>query len=333
MEDKTTFFAIKDLIQAGELDEAEEATLEVLDKEPENYKYKLLLAEVLFKKGGIEKAERVCQEVLTHLPDDSYALKLKGKILLTKGTKKAVQEAIEIFNYLFQQSQTSVLLYWLLLAYIKAKNPKAAWELLQSVPFSLQDNIYIRRLKGRILIALRRYEDALKVYEILRQEDPDKVWIKKQILVLKKYLKGEDKWEKEIQTIGRLPSARQDVTLLLTQADIARKRGQIEDAISLYEQVLKFAPDNREANLNLGFILVKTDDSFQIDAGIERLKQFFLKDPYDHPVRSALFAALKRRNRLQDLLAILEEALRRHPQKVKIYGWIKKYEKMMSDAQ
>lgn len=323
------FKKIKELIQTGKLDEAEEAVLRLLDKAPENYKYKLLLAEVLFKKGGIEKAERMCQEILTHMPGDISALKLRGKILLAKGTKKAVKEAVEVFSYLFRQSQTPVLLYWLLLAYIKAKRPKAAWELLQSVPFSLQDNIYIRRLKGRILISLGRYEDALKVYELLRKEDPEDVWLKKQILLIKKQLKGEDKWEKEIQAIGRLPSARRDVTLLLTQADIARKKGRMEEAIALYEQVLKIAPDNREANLNLGFLLVKTEDEARIDAGIERLKQFFLNDPYDHPVRSALFAALKRRGRLQELLSILEEALRRHPQKVKIYGWIKRYEKMM----
>ncbi|MDL1971515.1 MAG: tetratricopeptide repeat protein [Candidatus Desulfofervidaceae bacterium] len=329
MEDKATFFTIKELLRAGRLDEAEKAVLELLDKEPKNCNYKLLLAEVLFKKGGIEKAERLCQEILTHLPNDSYALKLRGKILLNRGTKKALKEAVEIFTYLFRQSQTPVLLYWLLLAYIKAKRPKAAWELLQSVPFSLQDNIHIRRLKGRILISLGRYEEALTVYELLHKENPEDVWLKKQILLLKKHLKGEDKWEKEIQAIGRLPSAKRDVTLLLTQADMARKKGRMEEAISLYEQVLKIAPDNWEANLNLGFLLVKTEDEVKIDAGIERLKQFFLRDPYDHPVRSALFAALKRRDRLQDLLAILEEALRRHPQKVKIYGWIKRYEKMV----
>ncbi len=326
---KNRFFELRELIRLGNLEEAEKHIYEMLQRDPDDFYTRLLQAELFLKKGGIEKAERLCHELLKKRPTDRYVLSIKGRILLAKGTKQCANEAIEVFNYLFTQFKTTAFLYWLLEAYIKAKKYKEAWEILQSVPYSLQDNSYIRRLKARILKALKRYEDAIKVYEILLKENPKDTRIKKEILLLKRYLKGEKKWEKEIEAIGRLPSAQRDVTLLLTQAQLAKKRGKIEEAISLYQQVLKIDPENQEAPLNLAFCLVKSDDPKQVDAGIDQLKQFFLTNPYDHPVRSALFAAYKRRNRIPELLSTLQEALLRHPEKVKIYGWIKRYQKMV----
>ncbi|MDL1965747.1 MAG: hypothetical protein LWW90_03620, partial [Candidatus Desulfofervidus auxilii] len=99
--------------------------------------------------------------------------------------------------------------------------------------------------------------------------------------------------------------------------------------ITLYEKVLKIEPQNKEATLNLGFTLIKCEAPELINKGIEILRQFFLQDPYFHPVRSALFSAYQRQGRVDALLSTLEEALQRHPEKVKIYGWIKRYQKLV----
>ena len=319
---------IRKLFQT-DIAKAEELILELLNQEPENLKYKLLWVELLLKKKAIEKAEKVCKEILAQWPTERYALQLKGRILLAKGNKKAAQEACEIFQYLFRQSPSQILLYWLLQAHLKAKQPQKAWQLLQNVPFHIQDNFYIRRLQAVILTKLKKYQDALKVYELLLKENPKDARLKRQVLLMKKYIKGNAKWESEIQTIASMPSAQQDVNLLLTQAQMARQHGKLFEAITLYEKVLKIEPQNKEAMLNLGFTLVKCKEAELIDRGIAILKQFFLQDPYFHPVRSALFSAYQRQGRVDALLSTLEETLQRHPEKVKIYGWIKRYEKLV----
>ncbi|MDL1956040.1 MAG: tetratricopeptide repeat protein [Candidatus Desulfofervidus auxilii] len=326
------FEALKKLIQSGNLIEAEQAILEAMLKEPEEHRYKFLLAELALKRNTIEKAERLCKEALSKLPTERYGLFLKGKILLAKGTKKAAKEAMEIFEYLFNQSKTKSTLYWLLQAYLKAKEPKKAWEILQSVPFSLQDTPALRLLQAKILIALKRYKEALKVYELLLKESPQDMKLKRKILLLKKQIKGKEKWQKEMEIIARLPSAEKDIILLLAQAETAKEQGKIKEAISFYEKVLKIDPENREANLNLGFVLIKSEDPNLIDAGIEKLKQFFLEEPYFHPVRSALFSACERYGKIDYLLRILEDALNLHPEKVKIFGWIKRYQKKIKNA-
>jgi len=326
------FENLKKLVQSGELQEAEQAVLEAMMVEPQEYRYKLLLAELALKKNIIEKAEKLCKEALAKLPTERYGLFLKGRILLAKGTKKAAKEAVEIFQYLFNQSETRTYLYWLLKSYLKAKEPQKAWELLQSVPFSLQDSPALRRLQAQILIALKRFDEALKVYELLLKEFPDDTQLKKQIFLLKKQIKGKEKWQKEMEIIARLPSAEKDVTLLLAQAETAKEQGNYKKAMSFYEKVLKLDPQNRQASLNLGFVLVKLEEKDMVEAGIERLKQFFLEEPYFHPVRSALFSACERQGKIEDLLRILEEAITRHPEKVKIYGWIKRYEKKVKNA-
>ena len=159
---KEKFFEIKELIRLGDLEKAEKYICEMLESDPNDFYARLLQAELFLKKGGIEKAEKLCYELIKEMPTDRYALSIKGRILLAKGTKQCANEAIEIFRYLFSQFNTSAFLYWLLEAYIKAKKYKEAWEFLQSVSYSLQDSPYIRRLKARILKALKRYEDAIK---------------------------------------------------------------------------------------------------------------------------------------------------------------------------
>ncbi len=326
------FFEIKNLIKSGHLEEAETQIQKILEVNPEDFYGLLLEAEYLLKKGGIERAEQICNKLIRQAKSENLVLSLKGRILLAKNTQKDAEQAIEIFNYLFSQYPNKVaFLYWLLEAYFKAKKAKEAWELLQSVPYKLQDTTPIRWLKAKILEGLKRYKDAITVYEILQKENPKDPGIKKRILMLKRHLKGKEKWDKEMELIGRLPSSQRDVTLLLTQAQLAKDKGKWQEAISIYNKVLKIDPHNREASLNLGFVLVKTDDTRQIDMGIERLRQFFLENPYNHPVRAALFAAYKRRNRLADLITTLKDALLKHPEKVKIYGWIKKYQKLLSE--
>ena len=326
--EKEQFATIKRLIQTDTI-KAEEEILELLNQEPENLKYKLLWVELLLKKKAIERAEKICKEVLEKWPTERQALQLKGRILLAKGNKKSAQEACEIFQYLFQQSPSQILLYWLLQAHLKAKQPQKAWQLLQNVPFHIQDNFHIRRLQAVILTRLKKYQEALKVYELLLKENPKDAQLKRQVLLIKRYIKGNADWEREIQVIAGMPFAQKDVNLLLTQAQMARQHGNFSEAITLYEKVLKIEPQNKEATLNLGFTLIKCEAPELINKGIEILRQFFLQDPYFHPVRSALFSAYQRQGRVDALLSTLEEALQRHPEKVKIYGWIKRYQKLV----
>jgi tetratricopeptide (TPR) repeat protein len=329
MDKQKAFDYLKRLVKTRDVAKAEEAISEAITKEPKNFRYKFLLVELLLRKKAVEMAERTCKEALNHLPLDKYGLELKGRILLAKRTKKAAKEAIEIFNYLFNQTPSPFLLYWLLRAHLLAKEPKEAWHLLQIVPFEVQDSPYISRLKATILTRLKRYQEAIKIYELLLREKPKDTKLKRQIFTLKKYIKGKDQWEREMQTIARLPSAEQDVNLLLAQADSLKEQRNFLKAIETYQKVLKIDPNNQDANLNLSFCLVRSEKQELMDVGIEKLKYFFLKNPYFHPVRSALFSAYKRRGREQDLLFTLEEALQRHPEKVKICGWIKRYEKLV----
>jgi len=249
---------------------------------------------LLLKKKAIERAEKICKEVLEKWPTERQALQLKGRILLAKGNKKSAQEACEIFQYLFQQSPSQILLYWLLQAHLKAKQPQKAWQLLQNVPFHIQDNFHIRRLQAVILTRLKKYQEALKVYELLLKENPKDAQLKRQVLLIKRYIKGNADWEREIQVIAGMPFAQKDVNLLLTQAQMARQHNKLYEAINLYERVLKIEPQNKEATLNLGFTLIKCEAPELINKGIEILRQFFLQDPYFHPVRSALFSAYQR---------------------------------------
>jgi predicted Zn-dependent protease len=148
--------------------------------------------------------------------------------------------------------------------------------------------------------------------------------------MIKSHYKGMPPEEaiQEIEALRLLPEYRDDYNLNLFLADLYRRTGKLNEAVTLYESLLAERQDLYVRKM-LGFTLIKTNQS---ERAISYLRDAFLEDPSDHFVYQSLLSLYKKTSRLREAEETLLDALSRHSDKKHLHGLLKKVKRWQQNS-
>ncbi|MEW6419268.1 MAG: hypothetical protein AB1480_14335 [Nitrospirota bacterium] len=133
---------------------------------------------------------------------------------------------------------------------------------------------------------------------------------------------------KEIEGIRVLPNYADDYDLLTYLAGLYKKQGDYAGAIGIYKRLLTLK-DSEFTRKMLGYAYYKSGD---YEGALIYLKDFFLKDPFDHFLYSAIYRIFKERHDSEGLHRIVNEALGINPSANHLYGLLSRTRKWKSST-
>ena len=230
------------------------------------------LASLAARGGKLERAASILQQVLQSHPDDPGTVLLYAQVLQTQGKAR---EGID------------------LLAGALARRP---------------GETALRVAHGRLLVADKRYEDAIAEFQRVVDAHPDNGDARHALALL--YLQTEklDEAERHLRSLS-VRGARQN-TARFYLGHVAEARGRVDEAISWYGQVEQ--GDNLvDAQVRLGVLLARQG---RLDEARQRLQSVETSNGKDR-VRLVLVEAelLVDAGRLQDALTVHDLALQEFP--------------------
>lgn len=230
------------------------------------------LASLAARGGKLERAASILQQVLQSRPDDPGTVLLYAQVLQTQGKAR---EGID------------------LLAGALARRP---------------GETALRVAHGRLLVADKRYEDAIAEFQRVVDAHPDNGDARHALALL--YLQTEklDEAERHLRSLS-VRGARQN-TARFYLGHVAEARGRVDEAISWYGQVEQ--GDNLvDAQVRLGVLLARQG---RLDEARQRLQSVETSNGKDR-VRLVLVEAelLVDAGRLQDALTVHDLALQEFP--------------------
>ena len=166
----------------------------------------------------------------------------------------------------------------------------------------------------------------MELYEKLRNLEPQDRFVQKEILRLKSLSRSDDMVIKELKTVVKIPSRRDNPQLHGLLAQKLRGAGQVREAAAEYRTASQLEPENPYFLKQQGFCHYKLRE---YDEALECLSSAFLKDPTDYYVKGTLEKIYTSQGRLGEFISLLEEVHLKHPHNVKLLGTIKKLKKML----
>jgi len=341
------FHAYEVLRENKKLDQAASQLLRCLDFNPDDEKILLCLADlymeigdtrkalnhykklagILLEKDTLEEAEKVLQKIIAIQPDDINTITQLVEIYQKLGYENEVVESYEKLNRLYMEKE----------AFNKVI------EICQEILTLRPDNI-------------PAHEKLIQVYDRTnRKKESIELWFKlADIYDRNENLNKEEECYEAILKIdnGNIDARRRHIFLLikLSRNQVAHKEARIlsdqyilrkqpEQAIDLYNELLKTDPEDPPLNLHLLELYKKTGDTPQIISQIQRLIELYKKREQLETVAEYQEELIKYdpenidfRTSLVDTLLALEEKERAISQLIDLAELHMKYE-LIDDAE
>lgn len=308
-------------------EEAEVELREALEEAPEDALVKSSLADLHMRRRNLFEARVLAEEVLAADPQDARAMTVLG---MTCFKEKNFEEALELF------AQASVRDSGAFLAVQTARTLKElgrldeALETVDSVLASKSNSALLLKEKALILTRMRRSGEALRVYQRLSELAPGDRFVRKEILRLQSLDRPGQEVVSELRAVTRMESGKNDAQLHAVLGQKLKETGQVREAVAEYRTASELEPDNLYFLKQRGFCHYRAGDLAEAE---ECLAEAFKRDPSDFIVRKTLERICSKRGRLRDFLALLEEALRLHPENKKLLGPIARIGKLLEEGQ
>jgi tetratricopeptide (TPR) repeat protein len=314
----------KDLRRQGKLEEAERELLEALDEAPHHSLLKSSLANLYVRQGKLLEAKVLVEEVLAADPQCSQALVVQGEIAFKE---KNFGEALQSFRHAWQLDPRPYLTLRIARTLREMERYNEALDTLDSSLVAHRENPSLLKEKAITLNRMRRWEEALELYEKLRILAPQDTFVQKEVLRLKGMYRSDQTVIKELQTVVNIPSRRDDAQIRGLLAQKLKKTGQVREAAAEYRTASQLQPDNPYYLKQQGFCHYSLGEYTE---ALECLGQAFRKDPTDYYVKGTLEKIYASQERLDAFLVLLEEVHQSHPQNFKLLGTIKKLRKLLN---
>ncbi|MBW2144676.1 MAG: tetratricopeptide repeat protein [Deltaproteobacteria bacterium] len=204
------------------------------------------------------------------------------------------------------------------------RRSKEALEILDSSLLNDKENVHFLREKALILNRLKRWDEALELYEKIRELDPEDSFARRQVFRLKGMNRPDEVVIRELKKVVDLPATRDDAHLHGLLGQKLKESGKLKEAAAEYRAAQRLAPDDMFFLKQEGFCHYKLGD-YQETARI--LGQAFRKDPNDYIVRSTLQKTFEYRQNMGDFISLLEEIINDQPHNMKLVGILKKLKK------
>ena len=239
------------LLKRNQAARAESVADDTLRASPGNVAVMKLLAQARISKGDWVGAQAVADQLQKQEGKQQTADQIRGAVLMAK---KNYTESIEAFKRAFQAapSETQPMVA-LVRSYILAGKNNEAITFLNSVVQASPNNVGARLLLGQLQLTKGDMPAATQSFQkVISQEPKDPVGY---INMANLHIRSKRFHEAE-QSVGQgLAAIPGDFSLRVTQASIYELSGRVDDAIKLYEQLLKERPNADVLANNLASLL------------------------------------------------------------------------------
>ncbi|UCG11161.1 MAG: tetratricopeptide repeat protein [Deltaproteobacteria bacterium] len=314
----------KDLRRQGKLAEAERELLEALDEAPDHSLLKSSLANLYVRKGKLLEAKVLVEEIQAKDPQCLEALVVQGEIAFKE---KNFTEALRSFGHALQKESGPYLTLRMARTLREMERYSEALEILDTSLVAHREEPRLLKEKALILNRMRRWDEAVELYEKLRFLVPEDRFVQKEILRLKGLCRSDREVIKELQTAVSIRARKDDAQLHGLLAQKLKDAGQVQEAAVEYRTASQLEPYNPYFMKQQGFCHYSLGE---YDNALECLGQAFQKDPSDIYVKGTLKRIYTTLGRLEEFLAMLEEVYQAHPHNVKLLGTIKKLKKLLN---
>jgi tetratricopeptide (TPR) repeat protein len=313
----------KALRRQGRLAEAEQAMLQALDEAPHHSLLRSSLANLYLRQGKVSDARMLADEILKADPNCPEALVVRGEIA---SNEHRWPEALEDFEHAWRIDPQPFLVRRRGRALMEMGRYPDALEVLNNALIADRENVSFLKQKALVLNRMQRWEEALELYEKIRHFTPEDLFVQKEMLRLKGLSRPADKMIKELRTAVGISSRQDDAQLHGLLAQKLREAGQVQEAAAEYRTASDLSPDNLYFLKQQGFCHYNLHE---YDKAMECLGRAFRGDPADFYVKRALEKIYSEAGRQEDFLALLEQVQSLHPHQRKLMGWIKKARKLL----
>jgi tetratricopeptide (TPR) repeat protein len=291
----------------GDFGKALQSADEVLKLDPDNLPARLVRSSALAAVGNRDQARKELDETIKRFPNSREAHVQVGLLNLAD---KQYKEAESVFSKLYEgDSQDLRGLMGLSETYAGQGQYEKAVQLLQSELAKRPDMPQIQIALGNLAFRAEKYDLAIQNYQAMLRRNPDDGGV---------YVRLGETYRKKGDTKAAVNAFRKAKELLpndiqphLQLALLLDGTGQHEQALPIYQQILKLQPDNPVALNNLAYLMAEAGgDLDQALALAERAKQ---KLPADINVADTLGWIYIKKNLSDNAVTIFRDLVTRKP--------------------
>ncbi len=327
MEQDGYYFLSKDrlshLLQNQQYREAQEEIEKSLRLNPDQPALKITLADLYLKQGRLAPAKIILEEILNVDPQNERALSLLGDVFLKE---QKPQDAWQCYHQAFLRTPREYFLLQMVRALKKMHRYEEALLELDKVLVTKPQHLTFLKEKALILTRLKRYDQALAIYEKLKELTPADNFVQKEILRLRSQQKPQSQVLQDLQTVVRMESKKDDAQMHGLLAQKLKDAGLIREAIAEYKIAATLDPQNPYFLKQQGFCHYRQKE---YDQASQCLQEALRHDPADIIVRKTLQKIFTATGQLEKFLSLLEEIFRHHPEQVNLLGTIRSLRKKL----
>jgi tetratricopeptide (TPR) repeat protein len=287
---------------------------------------KASLADLHLRQERFAEGRILAEEVLAQDPQHPEALSILGDILLKQRHQR---EALECYRQAYNRAPKPYLALKVVRALKELKDYIEALEEVERVLVVDPGNLAFLKEKALILGRLKRYDQALDVYEKIRELSPNDSFVEKEILRLRGQDRPRGQMATDLRRVVAMESKRDNAQMRGLLAETLKEAGQVREAAAEYGAAADLDPNNPYFIKQQAFCLYRLN---QYDEAIRLLSEAFKKDPSDFYVSVTLEKCFKAQGNLKGLLQLFEETLHLHPGERSLYGKIRKLRKRLDPA-
>ncbi|MGB9697876.1 MAG: tetratricopeptide repeat protein [Thermodesulfobacteriota bacterium] len=311
------------LLQNQQYKEAQEEIEKRLRLNPDQPTLKITLADIYLKLGRLSSAKIILEEILTADPQNERALSLLGDVFLKE---QKAQEALNCYRQAFLRTPREYYLLQAARALKKMNRLEEALLELDKVLITKPQHLTFLKEKALILTRLKRYDQALVIYEKIKELTPADNFVQKEILRLRSLQKPKSQVLKDLQMVVGMESKKDDAQMHGLLAQKLKDAGMIREAIAEYKIATALDPHNPYFLKQQGFCHYRQKE---YDLASKCLEEALRQDPADIIVRKTLGKIFTITGQLEKFLTLLEEIFQQHPEQITLWGTIKSLRKKL----
>ncbi|MGQ9693516.1 MAG: tetratricopeptide repeat protein [Thermodesulfobacteriota bacterium] len=311
------------LLQNQQYKEAQEEMEKRLRLNPDQPALKITLADIYLKQGRLAPAKIILEEILATDPQNERALSLLGDVFLKE---QKPQEALSCYRQAFLRTPREYFLLQAARALKKMNRYEEALGELDKVLVPKPQHLTFLKEKALILTRLKRYDQALVIYEKIKELTPADNFVQKEILRLRSQQKPKTQVLKDLQLVVGMESKKDDAQMHGLLAQKLKDAGLIREAIAEYKIAATLDPHNPYFLKQQGFCHYRQKE---YDLASQFLQEALRKDPTDIIVRKTLHKLFTTTGQLEKFLILLEGIVQEHPEQISLWGTIKSLRKKL----
>lgn len=313
----------RECMHAGRLEEAEAELKEAMDEAPGHPLPRASLARVYLQQNRVREAKLLAEEILLDYPRHAYALTVLGDIHFREGR---LEEALEVYSQAAQTDHGAYLV-WRIARTLRAMKRYA--EAIERIEERLAKQPEDPKLLVEMALCLQqtgRIDEAVAVYEKVRQLMPHNEFAREQLLRLRARGREPAAVVRELETMSRMSSQKDCPGVQAALAEKLKEAGRPREAARAYHEAWRLNPQRLFYLKQEGYCHHRAGDE---EAALQCLLQAVREDPDDPAVRNTLEKIYSIKGSPEDFVALLEALHERYPQNGRLIGVLKKARKAL----